>query len=661
MSLRCMNCFMEYNETDEACPHCGHIRGAPAAEKIYLNPGTLLNGRYSVGQVVGSGGFGIIYKAWDNQTGTIVAIKEFFQSGIVSRATDTQYIVLVANNRADEFYEGKQRFFDEAVNMQRFTGHPNIVTVLDLFEGNGTCYMVMEFLSGDTLGEYAEKVKLTLEEKINFTLRVGNALNTLHNAGILHRDVSPDNIIIPYDYPGEDVKLFDFGAARFSRYEKETMQTRIMKPGYSPPEQYGPGSGQNEQIDVYALGATLYHLLTGIKPEESTNRRVEDLLPSPKALDNEIPENVSNAVMTAMALDPHLRFKSVHEFQTAMTQREKVLTPKGRMDILKRRRRRIILCAAVVIAAGLSVFGTLFSREYNRTHLPDSAISLLYPISGVDAADAAKLNSLASVIEDFNAIYPNVRVELRGIALENYADEVSSYMRRGDYPAVFESTMLDPDTLGQALDVSGVIGGAERNECCFLDNYSRFFPDKRQIPAGFSVPAVYINPQLCSYESYGVSDISALLADMPFSVSEKGLSCNESYISVYRSLFSNSISLADRASFIDGETGAYFSDTAEYYALLKDMPGRIKALYIDNDAVAVEFGSLWSIMPGNSAAQTAAKRFLQFMLNEKAQYELHIGNQSGLLPINKQSLDVYREVYVDFSKFFDDFFGGDLQ
>ena len=652
MLVRCENCFLEYNKADAACPHCGHVKGAMAAERIYLRPGTVLKERYAIGQVVGSGGFGIIYKALDRQTNTIVAVKEFFQSGLVSRATDTQHIILVASGRKDEFFEGKKRFYDEAVNTRRFAGHPNIVTVLDVFEENNTLYLVMEFLRGETLGDYAEKNKLTIDEKISIVMQVGDALSELHKAGILHRDVSPDNIIVPYTYPKDGIKLFDFGAARFSRYEMETLQTRVMKPGFSPPEQYGPGSEQNAQIDVYALGATLYYLLTDMKPEESTNRRIDDNLPSPKALNDEIPENISNAILTAMALDLHLRFKTIKDFQTALVSKVEVLPPKKKMHKLKKRRRRIILSAAAVIVIGFAIYGAIFMREIDRTTLPDSTINILYCVTGDEAVDSAKLNALTLIIEEFKGIYPNVEVELKGINEEDYAKRIDSYFKRGDYSAVFESTMMSQDNLEKAINVSGIIGNDQRDGCYFLGNYARYFPDKQQMPVGFSASSVYINRQLCAYEPYGVKEISALFAEMPFAVSEKGISCDESNFEYYRSVFDSGITMATRDSFVQNVTGAYFSDTAEYYRLLKDMPGRFRVLYVEKNSVPAKFGSLWSVMPGNSDGQKSALRFLQYMLSENAQYYLHISNQSGLLPINKKAIENYSGIYVDYSAFF---------
>ena len=654
MSIRCENCFAQYNDSIGECPHCGYVRGAFATERIYLKPGTVLRRRYAVGQVIGSGGFGIIYKAWDRKDNAIVAVKEFFQSGLVSRATDTQQIFLVAKNRAEEFYEGKRRFLEEALRTREFSGHPNIVGMLDAFEENNTAYHVMEFLRGSTLGAYLEQNKLTVNEKLDIIFKIGYALQDVHRAGILHRDISPDNIIVPATYPDGNIKLLDFGAARFSKHEKDSLQTRVMKPGYSPPEQYGPGSSQNEQIDVYALGATLYYLLTGLVPEEATNRKIEDNLPPPSALNNEVPEKVSNAVLTSMALELHLRFRTIEEFLTAMTADEPVLSPKEKMRVLKKKRRKIALIASAILAVSLAVVTLLYVREIQRTTLPDSSINLLYAITGDEEADDLKLRALESMAEDFMSVYHNVSVNIIGVDLADYSAQVDSYLSRGDFPAVFESTMLESGDVSRAMDVSGIIGGEQRDACYFLGNYARLFPDRRRMPLGFSLPAFYINRQLSSFEGAGVGDVGELLASMPFAAAEQGVSCGDLHRERFIAAYGNSIPLASRESFIGDSSGAYFSDTAGYFAILDEMAGRFRLLYVDGGDIPAEFNSLWSVMPGSSAEQKTALRFLQYMLGENAQYFLHIGGRSGSLPVNRRTLTDYAEIYVDFSEFFVD-------
>ena len=150
MRIRCSNCFYEYDEKLGLCPNCGYVEGEDFAEAYCLTPGTRLTDRYIIGETLGLGGFGITYKAWDVQLETVLAIKEYFPSGLVNRTTGDPTVFLVANKRAQEFEYGKQRFLDEARNMAKFSSHHNIVNVFNYFEANNTAYIVMEYLDGMT-------------------------------------------------------------------------------------------------------------------------------------------------------------------------------------------------------------------------------------------------------------------------------------------------------------------------------------------------------------------------------------------------------------------------------------------------------------------------------------------------------------------------------
>ena len=670
--IRCVNCFeIEFKDTSKFCPRCGHPRGAPAEERIYLNPGTVLGERYIVGQVVNSGGFGIIYKGWDGTENRIIAIKEFFQSGLVTRSPYNNDVLLVSESRSEEFEEGRRRFADEAVYTSKFNGHANIIPVLDAFDQNATTYYIMEFIPGGTLDSYMETHELPVEESVGIIIRICNAVSKVHKAGILHRDISPNNILIPDNYPETDVKLIDFGAARFTPNEKPTVQTQIMKPGYSPPEQYVTGEAQikaqNEQIDVYALGATLYHLTTGIRPEEATNRKKKDVLPTPVALNPKIPAFISDAIQSAMAMDLPLRYKSVEEFQIALSGQIKVMSPKEKRKAIKRKRRIVILSITAAIIVGIMALGFYFTL--NAWQVLPTSVYLIYSVSGDEAADNAKLNALEMISEDFKEYYslPNTDIIIMGVDQVDYPAAVLQYMRSGNYPSVVETTAINPDELGRMLDVSGIIGETEKSECYFLDDYSSIFPNKRQLPVGFNVPAVYINHKLSDFDRFGVQNMTELLASMPFSISENGLSCNESYAKYFAEAFGANYTLSlGRESFTDDITGAYFSDTTEYRTILGEMVGKFSILFLDVDQVPAKFSSLWSVMPGSGAGQDitqrllrlsgaeqeVAKRLLKFMLSENAQHFMHISNPSNALPINRLSLEAYVDTYGDFREFF---------
>ncbi len=620
-------------------------------ELFYLKPGTILRERYAVGKVLGFGGFGIIYKAWDTTKNKTVAIKEYYPSGLVMRILGKSEIKLLSKSHAKEFNEAEKRFIKEAKNTAKFNEHPNIVSIIDHFQENNTVYYVMEHLGGVSLGEYLKKNKrLRVKSALQIILSICSAITAVHGSNTLHRDISPDNIIIPPDFPKGAVKLIDFGAARFSPDEIDTPERRIMRPGYSPPEQYILENQQNEQVDIYALGATLFYMLTGVEPEESTNRKIVDNIPVPKELNAEIPLYISNAILKAMAMDLHLRFKTVDEFVSALTGKKKVYAPKEEMKRREAKRRSSIIIVSATLLVGLSVLAFGSFKNWEATVLPDASVNMWYVITGDETVDASKTNALTSIIESFTDLYPNVNVSLQGIAQAQYEDKVSGVLDRQRFPVVLESTVLKRETLSRCLDVSSIAKKGSKG-CYFLNRLSRYLPDKHQLPVGFNVAAIYINPELVEYENNGVENPSELFASMSTEVSLKGIALNEQYKNYFDAIFGSNTTTANRESYFYGETAAYFSNTAEFHEIQRLMPARYKLLYIDSEIVQAEFCGLWSLLPCEGAELEVCERLLQYLLGETAQDHLHISNRSGALPLNKATLETYKAIYSEFDGF----------
>ncbi|WP_218916389.1 serine/threonine-protein kinase, partial [Calidithermus chliarophilus] len=272
----CPTCGAALSGHELTCPVCG----APVAFPS-LPPGTpLAGGRYVVGRVLGHGGFGITYEAANPVLGRTVAVKEFFPDGSVRQVTQ---LVPPTRLGAGGFHEARQRFIEEARTLARFD-HPGIVRVFDVFEENGTAYLVMEFLRGETLGKRIERLgRLGEREVQDIAFRVADALSVVHKAGLLHRDIKPDNVFLTDD---GRVVLIDFGAARDFVQGQTVAHTRMVTPGYAPLEQYATSAKLGPYTDLYALGATLYHALTGALPPTATDRAGGVPLPP-------LPRNVS--------------------------------------------------------------------------------------------------------------------------------------------------------------------------------------------------------------------------------------------------------------------------------------------------------------------------------------------------------------------------------
>lgn len=282
-----------------------------------LKPGVILKERYKIEEVIGAGGFGITYRAWDPLLQSYVAIKEYYPSGIATRSADSSKVCVPVGQEQREYHQGRIRFLKEAQDVARFQSEPNIVSIYDYLEENDTAYMVMEYLHGCTLKQYIREHggRLDTDHILHICLSVLDALAVVHKAGMIHRDISPENIFICEDLT---VKLIDFGAAKQVYLDGEQTMSVVLKPGYAPPEQYAKKDKQGPWTDIYALGATLYFAATGEKPEESFGRVLEDTIKPVCEVNPEIPRAMSQVIMRAMSVKIEDRYQTVEAMREAL-------------------------------------------------------------------------------------------------------------------------------------------------------------------------------------------------------------------------------------------------------------------------------------------------------------------------------------------------------
>lgn len=256
------------------CTHCGYNPDVTVTDPTMLRPGSILLGKYIVGKVIGKGGFGITYLAYDNNANRKVAIKEFFPYGVALRATGMATVNVSNEDNAEAFRLGAEKFYNEAKLVSKFNGNPNIVGVYEFFYENDTVYFAMEYLKGQSLKDYINKNGMLSAPQALFIMKnAANALMAAHSSNVLHRDISPDNIIV---CDNGDIKLIDFGAARQVVAEHSQSFSVILKPGFAPLEQYQKKGNQGPWTDIYALGATVYYTLTGDIPEDPMTRLDDD-------------------------------------------------------------------------------------------------------------------------------------------------------------------------------------------------------------------------------------------------------------------------------------------------------------------------------------------------------------------------------------------------
>ena len=283
-------------------------------ENLYcLRKGTRLIGRYTVEGVLGQGGFGITYLGMDELHKKKVAIKEFFPQGIVTRNIEYEDTVTVTLVGEKENYDkGKERFLKEAQTMAMFSKDKGIVKALDFFEINNTAYIVMEYLEGVTLKQYLrENKRIAAEDLVELLVPLIEALDEIHSQGLIHRDISPDNIMV---LPDGRIKLMDFGAARDYTEFGEKSLSIVLKPGYAPPEQYQTNGVQGPWTDIYALCATMYKCITGENPPDAIDRLVDDHLKKISAFGITVSPQIEEAIIKGMSVAAKDRYQNVGDF-----------------------------------------------------------------------------------------------------------------------------------------------------------------------------------------------------------------------------------------------------------------------------------------------------------------------------------------------------------
>lgn len=621
---RCYSCFNVFDDFIKFCPYCGKKQIEKPAEPIYIAPGKILAGRYIIGETIGAGGFGIIYKAWDTKLECAVAIKEFFAAKISVRVPGSME-VMCGNKFMDEFAYRKERFLAEARTMTQFGNHNNIVNVFEFFEENNTAYIVMELLNGMPLNEYLKvhnKLDMDFVEFVGN--EVGNALRAMHKKGIIHRDVAPDNIFI---CQGKElrVKLLDLGAAKLKDSTDEVVDI-ILKPGYSPYEQYNSSRNIGPWSDVYALGATMYAMLTGIKPEESTNRKIEDKLVPPHMIDNRIPVNYSNAIMKAMSIDKHMRYKDVDSFLGAINSKKKVLSLKKERQIKKIKRATGICVALIVLFAMALYTNNRYQKKKEVKELREASIEVWFSVKDGSNEEQA----MKAVIDDFCKNYPKVTIKYEAIPENEYEDKIRDAARDNELPDLFESTDLSDDILSKTRSVKNVINSEQAKESIFLKNYK----NSKKVPLAINAPFAYVITNGAVSINYRKNYFS-YTDDFGKNVK---IAVDEEHMDLIEKNFGDG-DWADKKDFLNSDknkVAVYLSSTEDINEIKKKIPNYEKAyVCYKADKIYCEYTYEWSLGKGNKNEQMAGDRLLSWMLGNVYQNTLMISRCSdGQLPVN---------------------------
>lgn len=307
----CPNCFAE--GVYQSCPHCNYSALSQADNHLILPPGTLLQGRYLLGRVLGAGGFGVTYLVKDSQSGEKRAIKEYLPVQLAVRDKQSGIVYPSSDTNLETYQHGLSVFRQEAQVLRAFEGNPSIVQVYDYFESNGTGYFVMEYLDGVNLKALIRSMngRAPLPLATEILRNMAHVLQGVHQKGMLHRDVSPENIFVTKQ--GQP-KLIDFGATRFFVGERSQSLSVILKPGFAPPEQYSSRGNQGPWTDLYALCATFYSAVCGQGIPDAPDRLAGAIVPPIHLMVPEIPEALDASIQRGLSLDWRQRPQSMGQF-----------------------------------------------------------------------------------------------------------------------------------------------------------------------------------------------------------------------------------------------------------------------------------------------------------------------------------------------------------
>lgn len=489
MKKICFKCFKIKGDY-EVCPYCGYAEGMDTGQDAYQLPlGVVLQNRYIIGTVLGFGGFGIIYKAYDQSMGIVVAIKELYPVGLVNRAKGEREVGIFSGEKEKEFLRRKERFLEEAKNMAAFSSEKDIINIYNCFEENKTAYIVMEYVEHPLLkNRLKQSPALTVDEVITYMQAILQAIDKIHRHGIIHRDISPDNIFLT----GPDtVKIFDFGAARFQGADSRRWEDIVVKGGYAPPEQYNSKGEQGNFMDVYAAGAVFYEMLTGVKPQEAPDRTIEDTLQPPSEINPAVDKRIDRIILKAMALHPELRFQTADQFCRALTDGRNYDEPE--VEQKKRRiRRRITIAASIGMPVLVLAVFLIFHQIHIKNQTLDVA-SIREDKIRVWLVDQTKDKELSELLKkNMQKECDRIEVDVELIPEEDYADRLSEAAKKKQLPEVFCSDYLNKDDAAYCADLTKLYQTLDASEYLFLSDLKKE-GKVDSLPLAWQIGVIYQN------------------------------------------------------------------------------------------------------------------------------------------------------------------------
>lgn len=350
----CMGCMNEIEDHLSTCPYCGFNETTLRQESYYLDPGTIVGGKYIVGRVLSYGGHTVSYMGMDAEMNRKVIVKEYLPSDFSTRSEGEKDVTIYSGDGQEQFEQGLTNFLNEANRIQQLQNAKGIAKVYDCLAENETGYVISEYVEGRTLKEILDSGKrYSAEEAADFIRQILAGLADVHRMDIVHCDISPETIMVT---DSGEIKLTDFGATRYVTTANSKSLSIILKRGYAPEEQYRSKGVRGPWTDVYALGAVMYLMITGEVPQESVERALSDDLKEPSKMGIDIPKNIENALMNALNVYQQDRTQSaeafLQELNSSEVKRRKVKQQKNKTGKFPIWAKALVAGLACVVVVG---------------------------------------------------------------------------------------------------------------------------------------------------------------------------------------------------------------------------------------------------------------------------------------------------------------------
>ena len=637
----CISCFKPLNN-HEKCPYCGRYQEENRVN-YGLNIGTVLNGRYLIGEILGVGGFGITYKVFDTKLKQILAIKEYFPSAFSTRVPGTKEIIIY---KKEDFESGKNKFIAEAKNTGKFFNSKNIVKVFDYFEENGTVYYVMEYLDGITLKKFVMQNggKLDVETAVEITNGILDGLKEIHEAGLAHCDMAPDNVMLTVD---NRVVIFDLGAAKYSDV-KDAIADIIVKMGYSPPEQYRSTEKLGAYTDMYAVGAMLYQMLTGILPDESLDRQEEDNLQNPSKINKDIPKNLDGLCMRALALESGLRIQNVKAFKAGLNGKI-YRTPEEERKIRKIKgiTSFAVVAAIMILCVGLGIAfrGVNSGVNFNKYINEDTTVEIWIPYSLDEEGtrqiyDAVFESFEKELAENTSKKRLKSKIDIKTVYVSEYeyAEQLQQAYEKGEMPDIYRTDLTNSEY--NAADLSWVKNKIIKNNCVLRKELNSY---KYSLPVSADCDVLYVNRKFDKENelsnAYSADDFKYIAERLVGDKNMTALSVSNSCMAEERvgvkGIFKDPLIV-----FKDANSLAYLGKLSDLKYVKASVNWFTMMPYPDG-IYNFTPAEIWSVSKGTDKSHQYASMYaLSYLLSDGAQEIMYIEHES-YMPLNKNILDIY--------------------